>query len=82
MFFNEDTYEQAVISLFEGMGYEHIYAPDMERDYSRPLMDSVLQDCLVRINKGLPLEAIHEAIQKLNSFDSGTLVQKNRIFTG
>ena len=82
MFFNEDTYEQAVISLFEGMGYEHIYALDMERDYSRPLMDSVLQDCLVRINKGLPLEAIHEAIQKLNSFDSGTLVQKNRIFTG
>lgn len=82
MFFTEDTYEQAVISLFEGMGYEHIYAPDMERDYSRPLMDSVLQDCLVRINKGLPLEAIHEAIQKLNSFDSGTLVQKNRIFTG
>lgn len=80
--FTEDTFEQAVIALFEGMGYEHIYAPDMERDYSRPLMDSVLQDCLVRINKGLPLEAIHEAIQKLNSFDSGTLVQKNRIFTG
>lgn len=80
--FTEDTFEQAIISLFEGMGYEHIYAPDLERDYSRPLMDSVLRDCLVRINKGLPPEAIHEAIQKLNSFDSGTLVQKNRIFTG
>ena len=82
MLFTEDTFEKAVISLFEGMGYEHIYAPDLERDYSRPLMDSVLQDSLVRINKGLPLEAIQEAIQKLNSFDSGTLVQKNRIFTG
>ena len=82
MLFTEDTFEKAVISLFEGMGYEHIYAPDLERDYSRPLMDSVLQDSLVRINKGLPLEAIQEAILKLNSFDSGTLVQKNRIFTG
>lgn len=82
MLFTEDTFEQAVISLFEGMGYEHIYAPDLERDYSRPLMDSVLQDSLVRINKNLPLEAIQEAIQKLNSFDSGTLIQKNRIFTG
>ena len=82
MLFTEDTFEQAVISLFEGMGYEHIYAPDLERDYSRPLMDSVLQDSLVRINKGLPLEAIQEAIQKLNSFDSGTLIQKNRFFTG
>lgn len=82
MLFTEDTFEKAVISLFEGMGYEHIYAPDLERDYSRPLMDSVLQDSLARINKGLPLEAIQEAILKLNSFDSGTLVQKNRIFTG
>lgn len=79
--FTEDTFEQAVIALFEGMGYENIYAPDLERDYSRPLMDSVLQDSLVRINKGLPFEAIQEAITKLNSFDSGTLVQKNRIFT-
>ena len=82
MLFTEDTFEQAVVSLFEGMGYEHIYAPDLERDYTRPLMDSVLQDCLVRINKGLPFEAIQEAILKLNTFDSGSLIQKNRIFTG
>ena len=82
MFFTEDTYEQAVVALFEGMGYEHLYAPDLDRDYSRPLMDQVLRESLVRINKGLPLEAILEAIQKLNTFENGSLVQKNRIFTG
>ena len=82
MFFTEDTYEQAVVALFEGMGYEHLYAPDLERDYSRPLMDQVLRESLVRINKGLPLEAILEAIQKLNTFENGSLVQKNRVFTG
>ena len=32
--FTEDTYEQAIIELFENMGYEHIYAPDYERDYT------------------------------------------------
>ena len=32
MSFTEDTYEQAVIELFENMGYNHIYAPDMDRD--------------------------------------------------
>jgi type I restriction enzyme R subunit len=81
MFFTEDTYEQAVIELFEGMGYTHIYAPDMNRtDYSSPLLDSVLQDCLVRINKGLPIEAIQEALTKLRTFESGSLVQKNRAF--
>ena len=81
MLFTEDTFEQAVISLFEGMGYEHIYAPDLERDYSRPMMDSILHDSLVRINEGLPIDAIQEAILKLNSLDSGSLIQKNRIFT-
>lgn len=81
MFFTEDTYEQAVIELFEGMGYTHIYAPDMNRtDYSSPLLDSVLQDCLVRINKGLPIEAIQEALTKLRTFESGSLVQKNMAF--
>lgn len=81
MFFTEDTYEQAVIELFEGMGYTHIYAPDMNRtDYSSPLLDSVLQDSLVRINKGLPLEAIQEALAKLKTFESGSLVQKNMAF--
>ena len=25
MFFNENTYEQAIIELFQGMGYTHIY---------------------------------------------------------
>ena len=44
--FTEDTFEQAIIELFENMGYTHIYAPDMNRtDYSRPLLDDVLRDC-------------------------------------
>ena len=41
--FTEDTYEQAIIELFENMGYDHIYAPDFDRDYTSPLMDSVLR---------------------------------------
>ena len=63
--FTEDTFEQAVIELLENMGYGHIYAPDMDRDYSSPLLDSVLRDSLVRINKGLAIDAIEEAIKEL-----------------
>ena len=40
--FTEDTYEQAIIELFENMGYDHLYAPDFDRDYTSPLLDSVL----------------------------------------
>ena len=80
MLFSEDTFEQAVIELFENMGYGHIYAPDMDRDYSSPLLDAVLRDSLVRINKGIAPDAIDEAISKLKNFDTGSLVQKNMIF--
>ena len=79
--FTEDTFEQAVVELFENMGYTHIYAPDMNRtDYNRPLLDDVLRDCLVRLNHSLPAVAIDEAILKLNDFDAGSLLQKNIIF--
>lgn len=78
--FTEDTYEQAIIELFENMGYDHIYAPDLDRDYTSPLLDSILIDSLVRINSGLPMEAIQEALSKLRNFDTGSLLQKNAIF--
>ena len=80
MHFTEDMFEQAVIELFENMGYTHIYAPDMERDYSSPLLDSVLMDSLVKLNKGLPLDAINDAMAKLRDFDTGSLLQKNMQF--
>ena len=78
--FTEDTFEQAIIELFEKMGYTHIYAPDMVRDYSSPLLDAVLRDSLVRINRGIDISAIDEAVNKLKNFDSGSLIQKNMVF--
>ena len=80
MHFTEELFENAVIELFENMGYTHIYAPDMERDYSSPLLDAELMDSLVKLNKGLPLDAINEAMAKLRTFDTGSLVQKNMMF--
>ena len=78
--FTEDIYEQAVIELFENMGYEHLYAPDLHRDYSSPLLESVLRDSLVRMNRELPAEAVDEALIKLKTFETGSLLQKNIIF--
>jgi len=81
MHYTEADYENAITELFENMGYTHIHAPDMGRtDFSDPLLDSVLRDSLVKINKNLPLDAINEAIGKLRNFDSGSLVQKNVTF--
>lgn len=76
MLFSESTFESAIIELFENMGYTHIYAPDMDRDYTSPLLDDELRNSLARLNKALPLDAIEEAFSKLKNFDSGSLVQK------
>ena len=79
--FTEDTFEQAVIAIFEKMGYEHIYAPDIDgRDYSSPLLDDVLASSLRRINPDMPVQAITEAENKLRNFDVGSLLQKNMTF--
>lgn len=81
MHFTEDLFEQAVLELLEKMGYTHIYAPDMNRtDYSSPILEDVLRDSLVRLNKKLPLEAIDEAVTKLKGIDTGSLVQRNMVF--
>ena len=78
--FTEDTFEQAVLAIFEKLGYEHIYAPDYDRDYTSPLLDDVLHTSLLRINKSLPLPAITEAENKLRGFDMGSVLQKNQVF--
>lgn len=78
--YTEDTYEQSVIELFEGMGYEHVYGPDIERNMTSPLFDEVLEERIHRLNRKLPKAAITEALSKLRNFDNGTLVQKNKVF--
>ncbi len=79
--YTEADYENSVIELFKNeLGYEHIYGPDIERDFYSPLYEEVLEDSLYRINRGLPAEAIQDAISKLKNFENGELVQKNAVF--
>ncbi len=79
--FTEADYENAIIELFQNMGYTHIYAPDLEnRDFCSPLYEDVLIDSLHRLNPTLPEDAINDALYKLKNFENGTLVQKNTIF--
>lgn len=79
--YTEADYENSVIELFRSeLGYDYIYAPDVERDFYSPLYDVVLEESLRRINKDLPSDAISDAIFKLKNFENGELVQKNAVF--
>lgn len=81
-YYTESNYENAVLQLLnEGLGYTYVYGPDVERDYHSPLYVDVLLPALQRINPGLPIEALNEAVYKLKTFETGTLLQKNMTFT-
>ena len=62
------------------LGYTYLYGPDVERDYHSPLYEDILLPCLRRVKPSLPLEALNEAVYKLQNFESGTLLQKNMVF--
>lgn len=82
MSYAEASYENAIIEMFCNiLGYQHVYGPDIERDYSDPLYQDELMLALRRINRGLPDVAIKEAIEKLRHGSSGDLVQRNKFFT-
>ena len=79
--YTEYDYENSIIELFQNnLEYEYIYGPDIERDFYNPLYEEVLLDSLYRLNKGLPDDAIQDAIFKLKNFENGELAQKNFVF--
>ena len=81
VFYTEADYENSVIELFRNdLGYDYVYGPDIERDFYSPLYDEVLIEALYRLNRGLPNDAIQEALCKLKNFENGELVQKNSVF--
>lgn len=79
--YTEADYENSVIELFRNdLGYEYAYGPDIERDFYSPLYEEVLLDSLYRLNRGLPDDAIQDALFKLKNYENGELVQKNAVF--
>ena len=78
--FSEADYENSIIELFKGMGYQYSYGPDIVRDFSSPLYDEVLEDYIYRLNKDKNKDAIKDALSKLRNFENADLVTKNKTF--
>lgn len=78
--YKEADYENTIIELFQNMGYQYVYGPDVERKYKDPFYEIDLEDSICRINPHMPASAIHEALFKLKNFENADLVQKNALF--
>ena len=58
----EENYENSIIELFKNdLQYQHVYGPNIERDFYSPLYEDVLLESIERINDGLSQSAIAEA---------------------
>lgn len=78
--FSEAEYEDAIIELYQQMGYDYVYGPNVVRDYTDPLYQDVLNSSIENINRDLPSAAVQEALRKMQNMENGTVVRKNTVF--
>ena len=79
--FTENSYEQAIISLFKEMGYHYECGYDIERDPRMMLYEQMLMISLRRINPDLSLFDVADLLKQLRDIDGADLIAKNETFT-
>lgn len=67
------------MELFQNLGYNAFYGPDIERDYKNPLFMNDLE-ILYNINSHLNRKAVDRAIEIIQDFGIGSLEEKNNKF--
>ncbi len=84
----ESIVEEAAIDWLKGLGYQHLFGPDIACDgtqperasYSDVVLVERLRSALLAINKRLPADAIEDAVKKVLRPDSPSLIINNRWF--
>lgn len=84
----ENTIESFAIGLFEELGYEYIYAPNIAPDgeaperasYEQVLLVDRLKKAVKRINPSIPDEFQDEAIKEIQRIASPELLTNNEAF--
>lgn len=74
---DENFYEQTLIELFQQMGYQYEYGPDVERDYRDPFYAEDLKKGLRRMNPMMSEDVLEEAFRLVTHVNEGTLEQRN-----
>lgn len=77
---NETEIENYAIELLENLGYEHIYAPNLERNFSDVLLKERLLDSLIKINPKVNKALIEDAIKEITHIEMGDVLSSNEQF--
>jgi len=86
--FTESIVEDAALAWMEGLGYSVLNGPAIaagelaaersDADYRDVILERRLRQALVRLNPGLPAEALEDAFRKLMRVDAPSLLERNR----
>lgn len=84
----ESVLEEAAIDWFKGLGYKHLFGPDIACDgihpertsYADVVLVERLRTALTSLNPGIPTEALEDALRKVTRSESPSLVLNNRLF--
>lgn len=76
----ENEIELFAIELFEKLGYDYIYAPDLERNHEEVLLKDRFLNAIEKINPSLPHNALHDAIKQCERIKSSELLSDNEAF--
>ncbi|MEG1141952.1 MAG: type I restriction endonuclease subunit R [Clostridia bacterium] len=79
--FNEEALELAIIESFVGLGYEHIYGPDIIRDYHECILKDIFFNSMYKINKDITEDIVDEVYRKIRNLGNAQLVSSNYEFS-
>lgn len=80
--FIEDSYEQALISLFQDeLGYCYECGYDVDRDYHEPYYREQLVAALRRLNPKASQQILDDALRQITTISDGGIIHCNETFT-
>ena len=80
--FDEETLEKITLELLSELEYETINGYELERDnFSNVILDTDLEDSIVRLNKGISNDEIREVIRLIKNLDNNNTILNNKQFT-
>lgn len=77
---NENTLEQVIIAELQEKGYEHLYGPDIMRDYHEVILKEYFEEAMVVINAGITPDIISEAYRQIKNLGLLKLEDMNAAF--
>lgn len=80
MLINENTLEQAVIAELKEKGYEYLYGPDIDRDYSEVILRNYYEAAMLKINQGIKADMVEEAYKSIKNLGLLKLEDMNAAF--